>query len=626
MCGINGLADIKRALSKEEMLTKITAMNDRIIHRGPDSSGVLLHRNTALGMRRLSVIDIEGGDQPIFNEDKTLALVLNGEIYNYRELREKLIGLGHEFITNSDSEVVLHAFEEYGEKCAEQFDGMFAFCIFNMQNGDMFICRDRAGEKPLYYYADDDFFIFASELKSILAAGIVVKEINRTALRQFLCLTYIPAPLTIFEKVFKLGAGEYIKFCGGRIKKGCWYELRTGSVCAGRSECREMLRKTLFASVENRMIADVPVGSFLSGGIDSTIITGIMAKLSGKSVDTFTIGFAEKDYDERGRAKLASEFHRTNHHVLEFGRDGAAEIMETVINNIDEPFADTSQLSTYMVSKMASEHVKVVLTGDAGDELFAGYSKYLINYYADMYNRIPKILRKNIFERALAAAPDKSRFSRKLNKVVRSAQKDRNGRRLDMMSRGFKYEELGSLLKNDCGGMPIDTEKLLAGCNTEDEIARTLYLDFKVVLEGDMLAKVDRCSMLASVETRTPMLSKDMIELAFRIPSEYKINKREQKIILKETFADLLPPALEKAPKRGFDVPIDRWLAGELKSELTELTGKSFIEEQGLFEYDCLKTIIAEHFSGVRNRREELWSIYIFQKWYKNYFLQKTRL
>lgn len=625
MCGINGIVDIKRTLDIQELNDKINTMNNMIIHRGPDDTGVFIQSNKAIGMRRLSIIDLKTGHQPIFNEDQTMAIVLNGEIYNYKDVRSRLKSKGHQFRTNSDTETVLHAFEEYGEGCVKYFDGMFAFCIYNTVTEELFIYRDRAGEKPLYYYIDENYFIFASEMKSILSTKLVPKNINPIALRQYFCLTYIPAPMTIFKDIFKLEAGNYIKYRKGKITISAYWNVNYSAeqLISDYDECKAQLRETLFKSVENRMVADVPIGSFLSGGIDSTIITGIMSKLSDKPISTFTIGFKEKQYDESNRALIASKFHNTQHHMLELDYDYAIDILDTVVNNIDEPFADSSQIPTYVVSKLAADHVKVILTGDAGDELFAGYNKYLISYYADLYKRVPGWIRRVVFEKIINSLPDKGARMRKIKKVIDLFDKNNVDQRLGLMSGGFKISEMKKLLinekQNEIGEL-IPVTELCSKCGDMlDEITKTLYLDFKIVLEGDMLTKVDRNSMLASLETRVPMLSRDMIELAFMIPSKYKINKRNRKIILKDTFSDLIPKELIKASKKGFAVPVDYWFRNELKGELLSLIDKEFIEKQGLFNYEYLKQVCDEHFSGTRNRKGELWCIYVFQKWYKNY-------
>ncbi len=623
MCGINGFVVINNNLKQKDIQLKINLMNDKIIHRGPDDDGVFVNKNIGIGMRRLSIIDVDGGKQPILNENKTLAIVLNGEIYNYKELKDEMKLKGHQFTTESDTEVVLHLFEEYGDGFINYIDGMFSFCIFNINKNELYIYRDRAGEKPLYYYIDENYFLFASELKSILALGIVEKKINKTALETYLQLTYIPAPLTIFENIYKLEAGNCMKYSEAHLKIEKYWdaEYNFDNLIMDYNECKRKLRRTLFESVENRMVADVPIGGFLSGGIDSTVIVGIMSKLSESRINTFTIGFKEKEYDESNRANIVAKFHKTNHHLMYLDFDRALDILDKVISNIDEPFADSSQIPTYIVSEFAKKEVKVILTGDGGDELFAGYDKYLINYYSELYKRIPSPIRHNLIERCVFAMPDKSAITRKINKVIYNSEKSQYERRLNTMRLGFKEEELDKLLKQH------SCKKDLSNIETyykkyedvTDEISRTLYLDLKVVLEGDMLAKVDRNSMLASLETRVPMLSKNMIELAARIPSQYKIRGKQRKLIFKEAFKDLIPKELMQAAKHGFGVPIGLWLRKELKSDFLSLVNKDFIEEQGIFNYEYLMSVFNEHMQGIRNRASELWTIYIFQKWYKNF-------
>ncbi|MBE5039342.1 asparagine synthase (glutamine-hydrolyzing) [Ructibacterium gallinarum] len=627
MCGIVGFIDLKRKHSLEEVEKFVRIMNAQIVHRGPDDDGVWVGDGAAFGMRRLSIIDLKDGHQPIFNEDKSKLIVFNGEIYNYRKIRNDLIKKGHFFSTNSDTETALHAFEEYGEHCVEHLEGMYAFCIYDIINHRVVLFRDRAGEKPLYYFWNENYFIFASELKSIIETGIVEKSIDKEALAQYFQLTYIPSPLTIFKHVYKLPAGHYIKFFQGtmEIKKYWDMEYDSDNMILNYEQCCTMLRQTLFRSIEQCMVSDVPIGTFLSGGIDSTIITGIAARLSDKPIDTFTIGFKEKDYDESQRAEIAAHFHRTNHHIFYLDYDHALTEIQKVIENIDEPFADSSQIPTYVVSQFARKYVKVILTGDAGDELFAGYNKYLIGVYSKKYEKIPKVIRQNLIEKGIQMLLYQSSIRRKAEKVLDNTSKDIYDQRIALMCLGFKKEEI-TYLFNDYDKEKMDLKKLISpfylkDLDVLDEISRTLYLDFKVVLEGDMLTKVDRNSMLASLETRVPMLSKEMLTLVPRIPIEYKINERKRKVILKETFADLIPRRLQHASKKGFGVPVDRWLNRELKTELLSYLQPDLIKSQGLFRYEYLRNLADEHFSGKRNRKSELWAYYIFQKWYLKYMV-----
>lgn len=624
MCGINGIIQYKSQYSKECLGTFISIMNNKIVHRGPDEEGTFIDENIGLGMRRLSIIDLNTGSQPIFNEDRSLIIVLNGEIYNYKTLKQDLVTKGHQFTTASDTEVVLHGFEEYGKQCFNRLKGMFAVAIYDLKHKKVILARDRTGEKPLYYYHDRNQLLFASELKSILATKLIEKAIDRKALNQYLQLTYIPAPLSIFQGILKLLPGHYMEVdSNGEIKVEQYWDVqfRDDTLIHDYEECKEKLRKTLFEVVEECMVSDVPIGTFLSGGIDSTIITGIASKISKKPIDSFTIGFHEKHFDESDRAKLAAELHLTNHHMSYLDYADAQGELDKIIGNMDEPFADSSAIPTYMVSKFARQHVKTVLTGDAGDELFGGYSKYLIGYYSDRYNKIPEWFRKHIIKKTAYMLSENTPLIRKVRKVIDNAESPIYEQRKNLMCLGFKAHEMSLLLQQGYrvgSSLELIDDYYKSKASNCDELSHALYTDFKVVLEGDMLVKVDRASMLNSLETRVPLLHKDMVELAARIPGRYKINAKNQKIILKDTFKDLIPQNLLNATKSGFGVPIGRWFQNELKEDLLNVLNQELIVKQGLFDYDYIKRILGEHFSSNRNRSSELWALYVFQKWYKN--------
>lgn len=624
MCGINGYVQFDELIEKQKLISIINSMNAAIIHRGPDEDGVFADRKVGLGMRRLAIIDLSTGSQPIYNENKTMVIIFNGEIYNFQYIKKILLAKGHRFTTLSDTEVVLHAYEEYGTACLQHFEGMFSFAIYDMNKRLIFIARDRVGEKPLYYSADSTHIIFGSELKSLLSTQLISKKIDVTALNQYLQLTYIPAPLTIFENVYKLEPGHYmIVNLNGNIAIQKYWDIQydTDTLIENYDLCKKRLREALFASVERRMISDVPLGAFLSGGIDSTTIVGIMASISNRPIDTFTIGFHEKEYDESHRAQLVADKFKTNHHIYYLDYNTALQELSIILNGIDEPFADSSVIPTYMVSKYASQFVKVVLTGDAGDELFGGYSKYLIRYYSDMYNRVPKFLRKHLFEKVLYAIPDNSSRTRKIRKVVENAGKDIYLQRKDLMCLGFKTGELECLLKASYKSDSTDFIKrhYYKYVNQTDEFSRILYTDLHVVLEGDMLAKVDRMSMLNSIEPRVAMLDKEVIKIASQIPSKFKVHQGNLKIIVKDTFSDLIPKELLTAAKSGFSVPIDIWFKGSLKSSLLAQLDRGYIEEQGLFNYDYIQQLLDEHFSNKRNYKNELWTLFVFQWWYRKY-------
>ena len=627
MCGINGLIQFENMFSELELQSRVHLMNEQIIHRGPDAEGLFADGRCALGMRRLSIIDLATGNQPIWNESHDMVIVFNGELYNFRGLRDHLIQNGHSFYTSSDTEVVLHGFEECGPKFLTQMEGMFAFAIYDCRKKEWYIARDRIGEKPLYYHQGKGYFIFGSELKSLVASGLAPMEIDMTALSRYFQLTYIPAPLSIYENVYKLLPGHYLKIdnSGKCVFEQYWKLDRNIGHDYGLSfeESKKKLRETIFRSVEQRMVSDVPLGAFLSGGFDSSIIVGIMSHISSQPVNTFTIGFKEKQYDESSLANLVAKKNRTNHHVFTMDWNYVLSNLDVILDNIDEPFGDSSLLATYAVSKMARKYVKVVLTGDAGDELFAGYNKYLISYYGQRYEKIPTCLRKGLIEPFVHILPVNSAISRKVNKVISASGKDLFSQREQMMMLGFKSEEMHDLMKDGVvDGMPFLQEQY-DYLNASDQ-AKTQYVDMKTVLEGDMLAKVDRASMLASVETRVPMLDTNVVELAFSMPDEYKINGKQRKIILKETFRDLLPEELFHAPKHGFGVPVGEWMRTVFRDRLSFYCDKDFLMDQGLFNPASVSSIAEEHLQNRRNRTSELWTFLVFQNWFEKMKNVKT--
>lgn len=626
MCGINGYLQFNKTKDKAELEAIAQQMNAAIIHRGPDEAGTYVDANAAFSMCRLSIIGLADGRQPIFNEDKSLMIVFNGEIYNYKSLKEELIGKGHRFRTHSDTEVVLHLYEAYGNLAFDRLVGMFAAAIYNIKEKKLVLVRDRAGEKPLHYYMDEKRFVFSSELKGLFSGTHLPKAIDQTALTQYLQLTYIPAPRTIFEDVYKLPAACYMEVDSkGNFTIAPYWQLvyDRASLIGDYDDCKRKLRDRLFEAVEGCMVADVPVGAFLSGGIDSSIMVGVMSRLAKNKVSTFTIGYREKQFDESGLAEKTAALNQTDHHTLLLDYNDAFESLDTILANLDEPFADSSAIPTYMVSKFAAQHVKTVITGDGGDELFAGYQKYLIGHYAGLLKKMPAFVTEGILKKIVYVLPDKTALTRKMRKVVDNVHKTTFEQRRNLICLGFKDDEIVLLLKKDKGTPnALDFIKTYyeTYANTADEISRAQYTDFKLVLEGDMFPKVDRMSMLNSLETRTPMVSRGVAELAAKIPSEYKIKRTDTKIILKDTFKDLIAPEVLAGKKHGFSVPVGQWLAGPLKGELDALTRRDFIEAQGLFESDYIKAVIAEHMAGKHNRFSEIWLLFVFQKWYKRNF------
>lgn len=621
MCGINGLIQFNKIKSASEVWQIVHGMNEKIIHRGPDDEGLFADDFCALGMRRLSIIDLQSGNQPIWNESHDMMIVFNGELYNFKPLREELKALGHVFSTDSDTEVVLHGIESFGTSFLQKMEGMYAFAVYDLKKKMWILARDRVGEKPLYYYRTRDGILFGSEMKSLLSTGLVPKEIDRNALSIYFQLTYIPAPYSIIKDVYKLPQASYMLInSNGDITIEKYWDIDNISrdrMITDYSEGKRLLKDALYKSVEQRMNSDVPLGAFLSGGFDSTIIVGIMSQISATPIDTFTIGYKEKAFDESALAQTVAQKNHTNHHVLTMDWENVTEDFDKLLNNIDEPFADSSLVATFAVSKMTKQYVTVALTGDAGDELFAGYNKYLIAYYSNQYEKIPRFFRKAAIEPLVNMLPVGTPLARKAHKVIDAANMDIYEQRKQMMSLGFKPDELTRLMKDRYVDPMQFIREYYNRLENYDEQTRAQYVDLKVVLEGDMLPKVDRASMLSSLETRVPMLDSKVIELAYRLPSSFKINKTNRKIILKDTFRDLIPDELFHAPKHGFAVPIGKWLETILKEQLLKYADKEYLEAQGLFDADYINSIIEEHLTHKADKHSELWAFYVFQNWYE---------
>ncbi|MDB5123527.1 MAG: asnB [Mucilaginibacter sp.] len=623
MCGINGVI-YKEPI--QHIFSKINLMDDMIIHRGPDDEGTYTFENRiAMGMRRLSIIDLEHGKQPMYSDDKNLVVVFNGEIYNFLELKKDLEGAGVRFYTGSDTEVILRLYEIYGKKSFVMLNGMFAFSIHDKIKNEMIIVRDRFGEKPLYYTVDKDRFMYASELKSIVKIAPEVKVISEKSLFLYFTLTYIPAPYTVYTNVFKLKAGNYITINTQslEVEEQTYWDINLQSDIKFEDyvSAKKQLRTLLFDSVEKRMIADVPIGVFLSGGVDSTIIAAIMSKVSGKKINTFSIGYENKRYDESKRARIVSDHINSLHHEYILDYNDILDKVDDIILNYDEPFADSSCLPTYYVSKQTANHVKVALTGDGGDEVFGGYNKYQIHSYGKTYESlVPEIIHKRVikpfFNSAARAANSKSPFA-KMKKMVNALGRDVVSNHLNIISLGFQKEQLLMLFNNKSTfeGMSLgDVFSFPSSTNSRLKLAR--YIDKDISLEGDMLVKVDRASMLCSLECRAPFLDHRLMEFTYQIPDEFLIKGSNKKRILKDTFDDLLPGGFFNSPKSGFEIPVGEWFRGKMKADLDKTLSAENMERHNLLNINYVRGLISEHVSLKADHSWQLWTLYCFQKWY----------
>lgn len=619
MCGIAGL--ISRKQISEDQINEMTTL---LYRRGPDDSGIYLADYIALGHRRLSIIDLETGHQPMISEDKLKVIVFNGEIYNFKSICEELIGKGQVFRTTSDTEVLLKSYETFGlEGLLDRIEGMFAFALYDRKLEKVFLVRDRFGEKPLYYLEDESGFYFASEIKALLPC-LKNKAIDLKALNLFLGLTYIPAPFTIYQQIRKVEAGGVIE-----IKKDCslstykYYSLsqnvQAGTPYLSYKEAIEDIRCLLEKSVEQRMISDVPIGTFLSGGIDSSIISAIMAKKSREPIQTFSIGFKEPAYDESSRSSLVASHIGSSHNLFTINHHDLLQATDSIIDYFDEPFGDSSAIPSWVVAKKASEKVKVVLTGDCADELFGGYEKYLAPYYVKKYNLWPRVLRRTFewFVSVIPHHPMTNHLLRKVKKIINNSNLEDFDLHYNLMLMGFSDQDRSLILKPEWRQeiKPI-IEKYFTRLNDRHQYDKGFYTDIKVVLEGDMLPKVDRMSMFNSLEARVPFLDSKIVRSSFRMPFEFKIKGKNKKRILKEAFADLLPKEVFLFSKKGFGVPLALWFRNELRGELEAVLSSDRIEKQNIFDKQEINKLLSNHLTGKENNSSKLWCLFVFQKWY----------
>ena len=601
-------------------------MCDRLTLRGPDAQGFYCKDHIGLGHRRLSIIDLATGDQPMYSIDRKVVIVFNGEIYNFQELKNDLVILGYKFQTTSDTEVIINCYLAWGiNETLQKLEGMFAFALYDLIKNELYIARDKFGEKPLYYYEDDSSIYFASELK---AFGDQLKKfpIDVVGLNYFLTLTYIPAPYTIYSGVKKLEPSTLLTISSNGIKKITKYynfelAIKQNSVTENFVDCKHELKQILTESIRKRMISDVPLGTFLSGGIDSSIVSTIMSQISNQPINTFSIGFKEKTYDESRRAQLIATHIKSNHTVHYLDYKDVVSMVDEIILYYDEPFGDSSALPSYYVAKLAREKVKVVLTGDCADELFGGYDKYLGSFYVNKYRRIPLKLQK-LFERLVLKIPHHrttNALLRKIKKIINNVSLSEFDLHYNLMSLAFNDEERFSLLQSSLyKEIKPEIKKFYDALGTSPLLEKSQFTDVRTVLEGDMLVKVDRICMMNSLEARVPFLDSKIAEFALRLPSDFKINGKNKKYILKETFKDILPKKTLGYSKKGFGVPVDYWFKNELRDELENLLRKERIEQQGIFDYRIIAKLMDEHMSGRENHKSKLWNLYVFQKWYDN--------
>lgn len=622
MCGIAGIFEYnQRQVVAEELVRRMT---ETIVHRGPDDEGLYTGPGIGLGFRRLSIIDLQGGHQPIGNEDGTLWVMLNGEIYNYRELRRELEQRGHRLATHSDTECIVHLYEEYGEACFARLRGMFAIALWDGRQRRLLLARDRVGKKPLFYSAGAERILFGSELKALIAGGVSTKDIDPYAVSDYFSFGYIPAPKTIYRAVRKVLPGHYIVASKAGMRDVCYWDLSFDTTeTHSEEEWCEIVRHDLCEATRARLMSDVPLGAFLSGGIDSSSVVAAMTHAMNRPVTTCSIGFDAREYDESSYARQIAHQFGADHHESVV-HPAAVEVVNKLAWHFDEPFADSSAVPTYYVSKMAREHVTVALGGDGGDENFAGYRRYLFDSYENrLRGFVPGWMRRAVFGPLgewyppLAAAPRVFRAKATFQSLSRTPLEGYFNSvsifRPDDKSRLFARDFARTLKGYDSINV---FEDYYHRAGTDDLLSRIQYVDIKTYLPDDILAKVDRASMAVSLEVRAPLLDQQLMERLATMPSSLKLRGRTGKYIMKKALEPILPDNILYRSKQGFAVPLARWFRGELKDFARD---HLFRSDDGIFDHQFLQKIWQQHQSGHYDRSAHLWAILMFRKWQETY-------
>ncbi|MFL5833142.1 MAG: asparagine synthase (glutamine-hydrolyzing) [Solirubrobacterales bacterium] len=618
MCGICGVVAAERERGPDR--EAVARMSGRLVHRGPDDEGLFCEGPAALAARRLSIIDLDHGHQPIENEDGSAVVVQNGEIYNYRKLKRELEGKGHRFATDCDTEVLVHLWEEEGERFVERLRGMFAIALWDKRRQRLLLARDRFGIKPLYYRHVGGGLSFASELKAMLEQPGFSREIDPRAVSAYLAFNSIPAPLTIFAEARKLPPGHLLSYEGGEVELRRY--ARPGAVTGNErggteDELAAELREVLDDSVRAHLVADVPVGVLLSGGVDSGGLAALASEHAGEPVRTFSIGFEEEGFNELSRARLVAERYGTDHHEL-IVRPDAVELLPRLVEAFDEPFGDSSALPTYLVSELAAGHVKVALSGEGGDELFGGYYTYVADLLARRVGRLAPLARP--LAEALPSRTDRVGFDYKAKRFARAAA-------LPPLERHHAWKEIFSpQLRAELAGPgaaawdPVDLyRERYAESAGADPLARMQDVDLGVYLVDDLLVKTDRASMTHSLETRVPFLDAAVSEFAFSLPRRMKVRGFAKKRLLRKALAPLLPREIVHGSKQGFSIPIAAWLRGPLQPFAREVLSAGALERQGLLDPAAVTPILDRHCAGQEDLSRQIWGLMALTLWFDRY-------
>ena len=628
MCGINGLVYYKNA-ENADVQGIIGKMNQKIIHRGPDEDGFFVEhledKTIAFAMRRLSIVDLSTGKQPIFTEDRSKVIVFNGQIYNSEELKKTLVQKGFAFHTSSPAEVVLKLYEYFGLEAFKMLDGVFAFSIYDKILGKIFIARDFFGDKPLHYQYSEKSLIWASELKSIISVLDKKPEIDNKGLNLYFQLTYIPAPFTIYKGISKLESNSFIEYDvnTNALKIHEIHSEKIEKQQVSFDEAKKNVRKLVEESVSSRSVSDVSLGAFLSGGVDSSIISLCLSKQSDSKIDTFSIGFDKKSFDETEKSRLVANLIGSNHHEFVISEKDLTSHLDEILLNFDEPFADSSALPSYIVASKTADYVKVALTGDGGDEVFGGYNKYLIGGINQKYTSlVPRFLHQSVLKVANALTKqkgDERGLKFKVRKALNSIDYD-DSFFYNIIKLGFTDKEM-SIYLNEKDRVKNSLAYYQQRIPNPKNLTDFRNVDKLISLEGDMIVKVDRTSMLASMECRAPFLTREIWNYTLSLPDEYLLKGNNKKMILKKAFENEFPEQFLEKSKKGFGVPVGDWLRQGMRSELLSYIDDKFLEEQDIFDIQNIKKIVLNHLNSVEDNSFKIWTFYCFQKWYKNTYL-----
>ncbi len=619
MCGIAGIMSPNQSSSSPQILGK---MLYSIFHRGPDEDGWLVDGPLAMGMRRLSIIDLADGDQPIYCETGRFGVIFNGEIYNYRELREQLRNNGHTLNTQSDTETIVHLFQDYQEDCLKHLRGMFGLAVWDSQNKELFLARDRMGIKPLYYTVANGEFIFASEIKSILQHPSVVREVDEVAMSQYLSLKYVPAPRTLFRGIHSLPPGHWLKVDStGKVTIKQYWDIDYSSTLdsCDEAELTDRLQKLLRESIGIHLRSDVPFGAFLSGGLDSSLIVALMAEQLNGPVKTFSVGFdGDGLQDELPFAQQVSKRFNCEHHTLKVSSTDFLSLADQVLFHLDQPIADQATIATWMLARLARKHVKMVLSGEGADELFAGYARYAGERFSPYTRWIPRPLGK-VLRGLLEALPGLRRQKIALAALTMSDEAERLANWFPMFKDDVKqllFDQSQSALAS---GVACLFRHHLANSNAETPLNRMLYVDSKMWLADYLLLRGDKLTMANSLEARVPLLDHHVVEFAAKIPESMKLRGKQRKYLLRQVARRYLPTEIIERKKQGFPIPIDVWLRNEAAPMMRDILSEQSVRQRGYFRWDSVVRMQREHTTGFADHSTELWGLMSLEMWMRQY-------